>query len=85
MTRTPADILKSAKDFAQGDNSDYHVAITKTAVNAAMLGAVGGAIVGYYKRYNMYASILVGMVVCSFAATQFIKTQRKDDDDDQID
>lgn len=70
---TPAELLAKAKSYSKADTDDYFANIAKGSVNGAITGGAIGAIVGYYKSYNIYGSILVGLILGGVISNQLIK------------
>jgi len=57
------EILENAKKYSQKESSDFLVNLTKGTLNGALTGGFLGAGIGLFKSYNIYASILVGIVI----------------------
>ncbi len=70
---TPKEILDKVKGYAKADSSDYFANVAKGTLNGAVTGAVIGGVFGYYKKTNLYGSILVGLLLGGVASNLLIK------------
>lgn len=65
---TPKEALDSVQNFK---NQDFKVKAEGT-INGALIGLVGGIMIGYYKDYNKFVSGLVGLLAGATIANIFI-------------
>lgn len=65
---TPQSALESVKNFK---NQDFKVK-TEGTINGALIGLVGGIMIGYYKDYNKFVSGLVGLIAGGTISNIFI-------------
>lgn len=78
---SPKELLDQAKGFAKRDSGDFMVVRTKATVTAGLCGLVLGAMIGFYKKTNVYMSATIGCVGFGLLANQFIKNQYAQDED----
>jgi uncharacterized membrane protein len=57
------DYLSEVKSITSKDSRDVLLDTIKSSTNGAVTGLFIGLMVGYYKKYNIYKSALVGAVV----------------------
>lgn len=55
--KTPQEALENIKSLKGGNILQNK---TKATINGAFVGMVGGAMIGYYKQYNVFLSAMVG-------------------------
>lgn len=55
--------LEEAKEIVNKDKQELFMNTSKASVNGAITGLVIGLMVGYYKKYNIYASGLTGAIL----------------------
>ena len=55
--------LEEAKTIVDKDKRDLFMHTSKASINGAITGLVIGLMVGFYKKYNIYASGLTGAIV----------------------
>lgn len=70
---TPKEILDKVKGYAKADSSDYFANVAKGTLNGAVTGAVLGGIFGFYKKTNIYGSVLAGLLIGGIASNFLIK------------
>ncbi len=70
---TPAQLMTKAKNLAKADSTDYFATVTKGTINGALTGATIGLLYGYFKKYNLYGSALVGVLVGGIVSNLAIK------------
>lgn len=71
--QTPKEILDKVKQYAKADSSDYFANVAKGTLNGAVTGGLLGGIFGYYKKTNMYGSILLGLLAGGVISNFLIK------------
>ena len=67
--------LEEAKEIVNKDKQELFMNTSKASVNGAITGLVIGLMVGYYKKYNIYASGLTGAILGG-VATAIIVNKR---------
>lgn len=70
---TPKELLDKAKKYAKADSTDYFANVAKGTVNGAITGGLIAAIFGYYKGFNVYASLATGIIVGGITSNLLIK------------
>lgn len=70
---SPKELLQKAKSYANADSSDYFANVAKGTVNGAVTGGFIAAIFGYYKGFNVYASLATGIIVGAITSNLLIK------------
>lgn len=55
--KTPQEALENIKSLKDGNILKNK---TKATINGALVGMIGGAMIGYYKQYNVFLSAMVG-------------------------
>lgn len=71
--QTPKEILDKVKGYAKADSSDYFANVAKGTLNGAVTGALVGGVFGYYKKFNIYGSVLAGLLVGGVVSNFLIK------------
>lgn len=57
------DYLAEVKSITSKDKSEILLETTRASANGAIAGLFIGLMVGYYKKYNIYKSGLVGALI----------------------
>ena len=65
---TPKEALDSVKNF---NNQEFKIK-TQGIINGALIGLIGGVMIGYYKEYNKFVSGLVGLLAGATVSNIFI-------------
>jgi hypothetical protein len=66
------DYLEEAKNIVDKDKRELLMQTSKASMNGAITGLVIGLMVGYYKKYNIYASGLTGAIVGGVATAMIV-------------
>ncbi len=76
--QTAQEILASAKKWS--NKSDLSMIKTKATISGAFTGLVAGAMVGYYKNYNVYMTSLAGAFIGGIVTNAFLGTNQEKED-----
>jgi uncharacterized protein YcfJ len=53
---------------------------TKATINGAFIGMVGGAMIGYYKGYNVFLSAMVGAFSGGLISNLIVSPKKSEED-----
>jgi len=75
---TPQKALENIKSFKNGSILKNK---TKATINGAFVGMVGGAMIGYYKKYNVFLSAMVGAFSGGLISNLLVDSKKQDEYD----
>lgn len=74
---SPAELLEKAKNTATASVTQEKIIKSRGTVQGAVAGAVAGGMIGYYKNYNIYASVIVGILAGGIISHTFITVKNE--------
>jgi len=68
-----AQAYQKVKQLAKSDTTDYLGNVCKGTTTGALTGMAGGLMIGYYKKYNLFGSAVIGLLAGGLISNFFIK------------